>query len=268
MPGSPFWPEKKSKKAYMPTPRYKGIYVLPNLFTIASLFAGFMGLLWAVEGQFELCASAILVSCLCDGLDGKVARLTKASSEFGIQLDSLADLVAFGVTPATMMYLWQTQHMGRIGLIVPFLFVACGALRLARFNVQAMRSTAGAKKFFIGLPIPAAACVLATLVLFVTRFPPEIFQSVLPVWCVGLTLILALLMVSKVRYATFKDLEAIKAHPYTMSVTVVLLFVFLASEPRILGFLFFFAYLCSGVVYTYAIIPLRLGTFLRGLTSR
>ncbi|MDZ7759722.1 MAG: CDP-diacylglycerol--serine O-phosphatidyltransferase [Desulfovermiculus sp.] len=252
----------------MPQPRYKGIYILPNLFTTASLFAGFMGLLWAVQGQFELCASAILVSCLCDGLDGKVARLTKASSEFGIQLDSLVDLVAFGVTPAAMIYLWQTHYWGRIGLVVPFLYLACGALRLARFNVQAMHSAGGGKKFFIGLPIPAAACVMATLVLFVSRFPADIFQAILPAWSLGLTLILALLMVSKVRYASFNDLEVVRAHPYTMSITVVLLFVLVASEPKILGFLFFLAYLFSGLVYTYAVLPLRRGTFLRGLTSR
>jgi CDP-diacylglycerol--serine O-phosphatidyltransferase len=248
--------------------RHKGIYILPNLFTTASLFAGFMGMLWAMQGKFEFCASAILVSCLCDGLDGKVARMTKASSEFGIQFDSLVDLVAFGVTPATMIYFWQTQHLGRVGLVVPFLYIACGALRLARFNVQAMRTGGGTKKFFIGLPIPAAACVLATLVLFITRFSPEMFQAVLPSWCVGLTLVLALLMVSKVRYASFKELEVVRAHPYTMSVTVVLLFVLVASEPRILGFLFFLSYLFSGLAYTYAILPLRRGTFLRGLTSR
>ncbi len=252
----------------MSKPRYKGIYILPNLFTTASLFAAFTGLLWAVEGRFELCASAILVSCLCDGLDGKVARMTKASSEFGIQLDSLVDLVAFGVTPATMIYMWQIQNLGRVGLMVAFLYIACGALRLARFNVSAMRKVGSGKKFFIGLPIPAAACVLATLVLFVTRFSPDVFQAILPAWCLGLTGVLALLMVSKVRYASFKDLEAVRAHPYTLSITVVLLFVLVASEPRILGFLFFLAYLCSGLVYTYAILPLRRGTFLRGLTSR
>ena len=252
----------------MPQPRHKGIYILPNLFTTASLFAGFMGLIWAVQGRFELCASAILVSCLCDGLDGKVARLTRASSEFGIQLDSLVDLVAFGVTPAAMMYLWQTQHLGRIGLLVSFLFLACGALRLARFNVQAMHSAGGGTKFFIGLPIPAAACILATLVLFVSRFSPDIFQAILPGWCLGLTMILSFLMVSKVRYASFKDLEVVRTHPYTMSIAVVLIFVLVASEPRILGFLFFLAYLFSGLVYTYAVLPLRRGTFLRGLTSR
>ena len=268
MPGNPSWPKKTSKTKFMVQPRHKGIYILPNLFTTASLFAGFMGLLWAVQGRYELCASAILVSCLCDGLDGKVARLTKASSEFGIQLDSLVDLVAFGITPATMVYLWQIQHLGRIGLVVSFLYLTCGAMRLARFNVQAMHSAGGGKKFFTGLPIPAAACVLATLVLFVSRFSPDLFQAILPSWCVGLTFVLALLMVSKVRYASFKDLEVVKTHPYTMSVTVVLFFILVASEPRILSFLFFFAYLCSGLVYTYAVLPLRRGTFLRGLTSR
>ena len=252
----------------MSEPRHKGIYILPNLFTTASLFAGFMGLIWAVHGRFELCASAILISCICDGLDGKVARMTKASSEFGIQLDSLVDLISFGVTPAVMIFLWQTQTLGRFGLVCSFLYIACGALRLARFNVQAMRRSTAVKKFFIGLPIPAAACVLATLVLFVSHFPPGMLAKILPAWCLGLVMILSLLMVSKVRYASFKELDTIKAHPYTTSVAIVLVFVLVASEPKVLGFLFFMAYLASGLIYTYAILPLRRGTFLRGLSSR
>ncbi len=114
------------------------------------------------QGRLYLLRLCILASCVFDGLDGKVARLTGTTSEFGVQLDSLADLVAFGVVPATMTYLWMLEGYGRLGLMAAFLFMACGALRLARFNVQA---STGSKKHFVGLPIPGAACTLATLVL-------------------------------------------------------------------------------------------------------
>jgi CDP-diacylglycerol--serine O-phosphatidyltransferase len=249
--------------------RPRGIYILPNLFTIASLFAGFLGIVWAIQGQFQMTAVAILISCVCDGLDGQVARMTRASSEFGVQMDSLADLVAFGVGPALLVYLWQTHIFGRLGLVSSFLFLACGALRLARFNVQAMRGgSSGSKKFFVGLPIPAAACMIATLVLFSTYLPAEVLESVIPSFSLALIYLLALLMVSKVRYASFKDVEVIKAHPYRASLAVVLLFVLVASEPKLLGFLFFMAYLISGLVYSFVAVPLLRGTFLRGLSRQ
>ncbi len=252
----------------MNEPRSKGIYLLPNLFTTASLFAGFAGILWAVEGRFQWAALAILVSCVCDGLDGKVARMTRASSEFGVQFDSLADLVCFGVNPALLVYLWQTSVYGRLGMVSSFLFVACGALRLARFNVLAARGGGQRpKKFFVGLPIPAAACVLATLVLFSASYVGTgLAQTGLPPLCLVLMYLLSLLMISRVRYASFKDVEVAKAHPYTASVSVVLLFVLVASEPRLLAFLFFMTYLMSGLVYTFFYLPLRNRTLLRGLS--
>ena len=251
----------------MSEPRHRSIYVLPNLFTTASLFAGFAGILWAVEGRFHWAALAILISCVCDGLDGKVARMTRASSEFGVQFDSLADLVAFGVNPALMIYLWQTSAYGRLGMVSSFLFVACGALRLARFNVVASRGRSlRPKKFFVGLPIPAAACVLATLLLFTSYMDAELVGTILPPFCLGLMYVLSLLMISKVRYASFKDVEVAKAHPYTASVSVVLLFVLVASEPRLLAFIFFMTYLLSGLAYTFVYLPLRNKTLLRGLS--
>jgi CDP-diacylglycerol--serine O-phosphatidyltransferase len=250
----------------MSTPKHKGIYILPNLFTTASLFAGFLGILWAIEGKYPLCAVAILFSFVCDGLDGKVARMTRSDSQFGVQLDSLADLVAFGVTPAVMVFLWQTHIYGRLGMMSSFLFIACGALRLARFNIQAAKSTPKSKKFFIGLPIPAAACILATSVLFSTYLSDAAVQSIFPPFCVGLVYLLSFLMVSRVRYASFKDVEVVKAHPFTASVAVVLIFVLVASEPNLLGFLFFMAYLASGLIYTFVLFPIRKGASLRGLS--
>jgi len=246
--------------------RPKGIYILPNLFTTTSLFSGFLGILWAIEGLFVWAALAIMVSFVCDGLDGKVARITKASSQFGVQMDSLADLVSFGVCPAVLLYLWQTNIYNRFGMVSCFLFVACGALRLARFNVHAIQGTGQTNKFFVGLPIPAAACVIASLVLFSTYLPANLASTYLPPISVVLLYLMALLMVSKVRYASFKNVEAIKAHPYTISLAVVLVFVLVASEPKLFSFAFFISYLLSGLVYSFILTPLKNGTFLRGLS--
>ena len=228
-------------------PRHKGVYILPNLFTTASLFLGFMGMIWAIEGLYEYCALCILGSCLFDGLDGKVARLTNTTSEFGVQFDSLADLVAFGATPALTVYLWQLHSFGTLGLMASFLLIACGALRLARFNVQ---SAVTSKKFFVGLPIPAQASSLATLILFAPHLPEAWIANVLPTACLVLVYVLSFLMVSTMRYASFKEYGFIKAHPFSSMVTVILLFVMVASRPKMLGFLFFLGYLISGPIYT------------------
>ncbi len=240
-------------------PICKGVYLLPNLFTTASLFSGFLGIIWAVEGRFDYCALAILVSCVLDGLDGMVARLTSSSSEFGVQLDSLADLVAFGVTPAIMVYFWQLQGYGRLGLLASFLLIACGALRLARFNVQTGKISS---KYFIGLPIPASACVLATLVLFSTVAPEYIGQKLGPVTLV-LVYMLSFLMVSRVRYFSLKEFEPIKTHPFRTTVTALLIFVLIASEPKVLGFLFFITYLISGLALSFLVLPYRKSRLLR-----
>ncbi|WP_320170761.1 CDP-diacylglycerol--serine O-phosphatidyltransferase [Maridesulfovibrio sp.] len=228
-------------------PKHKGVYILPNLLTVASLFCGFLSMNWVVEGQYEMSAVAILVSCLFDGLDGKVARLTGTSSEFGVQLDSLADVVAFGVTPAFMIYQWQLHQFGRLGMLAAFLLVACGALRLARFNVQAATTS---KAHFIGLPIPAAGCTLATLILFRPFIPEGIAQAVLPMFTLILVYCLAFLMVSTVRYNSFKEVGMFKAHPFSAMVTVIALFAMVASQPKFLGFIIFAGYIISGPIYT------------------
>jgi len=235
-------------------PPARGVYILPNLFTTASLFSGFLGMLWAISGQFENTALAILVSCVFDGLDGKVARLTRTSSDFGVQFDSLADLVAFGVTPALMVYQWKLSHFGHLGLMASFLLVACGALRLARFNVLAA-NTAN-KKFFVGLPIPAQACTVATFYLF-SAYIPEGWQFAVPGFCLGMVYVLSFLMVSRVRYASFKEYGLLKAHPFSMMVTAILFFVLVASQPKVLGFVVLAGYILSGIIYTYFILPRR-----------
>lgn len=227
--------------------RRRGIYVLPNLLTTASLFLGFLGIMWAIEGDFVATSWAILGSCVFDGLDGKVARMTNTTSEFGVQFDSLADLVAFGVSPAVMVYLWQLQDFGRLGLMAAFLFIACGALRLARFNVT---TKVISKKFFIGLPIPAAACVLASTCLASGYLAPELAAAILPTWLLVLAYALSFLMVSTIRFFSFKEFGYFRAHSFSTMVAALLVFVLVASRPRLLLFAFFMLYLLWGVGYT------------------
>ncbi|BCS87461.1 CDP-diacylglycerol--serine O-phosphatidyltransferase [Pseudodesulfovibrio sediminis] len=241
-------------------PRHKSVYLLPNLLTTTSLFIGFLGLTWAIQGDYSSCALCILASCVFDGLDGKVARMTGTTSEFGVQLDSLADLVAFGVVPAVMSYLWILNDFGRLGLMAAFLFMACGALRLARFNVQASTSD---KKHFVGLPIPAAACTMATLVLFSEFVPQEYMHSVVSVGALVLVYMLSFFMVSTIRFYSFKEISAFKAHPFSWMVTAILLFSLVASRPKVLGFLIFLGYLISGPLYTLFLLSRRNKRLLR-----
>ncbi len=228
-------------------PRHRSVYLLPNLLTTTSLFLGFLGLTWAIKGDFASCALCILGSCVFDGLDGKVARITRTTSEFGVQLDSLADLVAFGVVPAMMSYLWLLNDFGRLGLMAAFLFMACGALRLARFNIQA---ATGSKRHFVGLPIPAAACTLATLVLFSEFLPQQYMHSWVAMGTLVLVYVLSFFMVSTVRFYSFKEISAFKAHPFSWMVTAILIFSLVASKPKVLGFAIFLGYIISGPIYT------------------
>ena len=235
-------------------PFHKGIYILPNLLTSASLFAAVLALVWTAQGAYEGAGVAILFAALMDGLDGKVARLTNTSSEFGVQYDSLADLVAFGVAPGFLIFQWQIVAFGRVGLVITFLYVTCGALRLARFNIA---GSGGSKKFFTGLPIPAAGCAIATLVLFSSLLPDWIWPA-MPYICLALTFLLAVVMVSRVRYFAFKEYAFVKVHPFSSMVTVMLLFACIAAEPKLLGFVIIVGYLISGPVYTFIFMPRRM----------
>jgi len=234
-------------------PKHRGYYLLPNMMTMASLFVGFVGMLWSLEGRFEMAAVAVLGSCLFDGLDGKLARLTNSASDFGVQLDSLADLVAFGVAPALMAYQWHLHAFDRLGMMASFLIIACGALRLARFNVQTGKIS---KKFFIGLPIPAGACILAAFVLFAHHLgfaaEPWAAKALL-----ALAFVVSLLMVSAVRYFSFKEMDGLRTHRFSATVTALFLFVLIASEPKLLLFICGLGYLLSGLIYSFVVLPLR-----------
>ena len=219
----------------------KSIFVLPNLFTSASLFAGFWAMISAMEGKFVEASLAILAALVFDGLDGKVARATGTVSRFGVEYDSLADLVAFGVAPGMLIYLWALQPFGRLGFLAAFLFVACGALRLARFNVQV--DVVGTSHF-VGLPIPAAASTLATTVLFCAEMG---WTGPLDFWpLVVLVFALSFLMVSNIHYMSFKELGLAKLKSFNGLVAMLLFFVLVAMQPQIMGFVLLALYVLGG----------------------
>jgi CDP-diacylglycerol---serine O-phosphatidyltransferase len=230
----------------------KGIYILPNLFTTGSLFAGFYSMVSTMNGDFRTAAIWVLVSSIFDGLDGKVARLTGTSSKFGVEYDSLADLVAFGVTPGLLMYSWALKPFGRLGWLAAFLFVVCGALRLARFNVQV--NTVESKRF-VGLPIPAAASMVSATVLFFYHFGwPSSYKKV-AILC--LIYLLAFLMVSNFKYYSFKDPGLIKRQPFGFLVVAVVLLIVIAAEPVLMLFLLFLCYVFSGPIAFIITLPRR-----------
>jgi CDP-diacylglycerol--serine O-phosphatidyltransferase len=221
---------------------HRGTYILPNLFTTANMFCGFFGMIASINGNFQVAAIAILASCLFDILDGKVARLVGATSRFGVEYDSLADLVAFGVGPAILMYLWALKPFGRLGWLAAFLFMACGALRLARFNVQV---DSVSKKYFVGLPIPGAATMVATTVLFASQWQiayiPE--HSVL---LLVTTYVLGFLMVSNIPYNSLKELEALRGKLLPTFFVVLVLITVVAAKPHMMLFSMSLTYVVSG----------------------
>ena len=219
----------------------KGIYILPNLFTTGSLFAGFYSMVATMNADYKTAAIWVLVSSIFDGLDGKVARLTGTSSKFGVEYDSLADLVAFGVTPGLLMYAWALKPFGRLGWLAAFLFVVCGALRLARFNVQV--NTIESKRF-VGLPIPAAASMVSATVLLFNHFGWPSSSKKLAILL--LIYFLAFLMVSNFKYYSFKDPELIKRQPFGFLVFGVILLIVIAAEPVLMLFVIFICYVISG----------------------
>jgi len=229
----------------------RGIYILPNLVTTASLFAGFYSLVSILNKDFRTAAIMIFVSAVCDGLDGKVARMTGTTSKFGVEYDSLADVVAFGVTPALLAYSWALTPYHELGWVAAFLFVACGALRLARFNVQV--NTVESKRF-VGLPIPAAACMVASTVLFLqhlNRLPQDLFQAPFMfkrVAIITLIYLLAFLMVSNFRYYSFKDPALIRRQPFGFLLLAVVLLIVVVLKPVVMTFSIMLVYVLSGPV--------------------
>lgn len=230
--------------------RHKGVYLLPNLFTTANLFAGFYSIMSAVSGNFNVAAAVIFVAMVLDGLDGRVARMTNTQSAFGAEYDSLSDMVAFGLAPALLAYQWALIEMGNVGLTISFIYVACAALRLARFNTQI---DVVDKRWFIGLASPAAAGVVAGMVWAVwTISDAGVAGGDLPFAVIVLFAVLValsgLLMVSNIKYYSFKDLDLKGRVPFVAILVVVLAFAVVLSDPPRILLMIFLVYAASGPV--------------------
>jgi len=224
----------------------KGIYVLPNLFTTASLFMGFYSIIASVQEKYFLAAVAIIISLIFDGLDGRIARMTNTTSKFGAEYDSLADLIAFGVAPALLAYTWAMSFDGKPGWMAAFLFVACGALRLARFNIQIGLIDS---KYFNGLPIPAAACVIATTVIFFNYIGFEGALHDPYNMIIILVVILALLIVSNIKYYSFKNMNLRSRMPFKILLVAIGIFLIFYLKPEIMAFVIMVGYALSGPIW-------------------
>ena len=203
----------------------KGIYLLPNLLTTGALFGGFYAVLSGFSGNFEIAAIAIFVAMVFDGLDGRVARMTNTQSDFGVQYDSLSDMVSFGIAPAIVVYGWGLTGLGKVGIAAAFVYASCAALRLARFNVQ---SSVNSGKFFIGLPSPAAAALIAGFVWSAYSLQPAWFISA---FTALLTAVAGLLMVSNFKYPSFKQIDLRGRVPFVVILSIVMSFVVITIDP-------------------------------------
>lgn len=226
-------------------PQRRGIYLLPNLFTTAGLFAGFYAIIAAIRGDFESAAIAIFIAMIMDGFDGRIARMTNTQSDFGAEYDSLADMVSFCLAPALVMYQWALLDMGKVGWMAAFIYAACGALRLARFNTQVGIAD---KRYFQGLASPAAAACLAGWIWVCSTY--SIDFTLASLIALALTFICGILMVSTLRYHSFKDLDLKGKVPFVVVLILVLVFALIAIDPPLILFIGFLAYAISGPVLT------------------
>jgi len=220
----------------------KGIYILPNSLTMCGMFAGFYSILAALKGDYIPASWAIMIAVVFDGLDGWIARLTNSTTRFGIELDSLSDLVAFGVAPAVILYKWSLMWFGKVGWGIAFIFVACGALRLARYNVQ-MGSTE--KKSFTGMPIPAAASIVASTAIFYNELRWSGSKSV---FILFLAFVLSMLMVSTLRFHGAKELDFKRRKPFWILVAIALVLAIMVMHKEIALFVFAMIYLIVGII--------------------
>jgi CDP-diacylglycerol--serine O-phosphatidyltransferase len=221
----------------------RGIYLLPTLFTVGNIFCGYWSLIQTYRGALELGAVLIVVAVVLDGLDGRIARLTGTTSDFGVEFDSLADMVSFGVAPALLAYHWALAPLGRVGWLIAFVYVVCAATRLARFNLQ---GAGGDRRFFAGLPSPSAAGVLAALIF---AFPQPAEARWLSVLIAVLVAALGLLMTSRLRYYAFKDFDLRNRRSYVYVLPLAGVLVAIAVYPKGTLLLVGTAYLLSAPTY-------------------
>jgi CDP-diacylglycerol--serine O-phosphatidyltransferase len=225
-------------------PTRRGIYLLPNLFTTGALFAGFFAIVQGMNGRFEMAAVAIFIAMILDGLDGRVARMTNTQSAFGAEYDSLSDMVSFGVAPALVMYSFALKDMGKLGWIAAFVYCAGAALRLARFNTMLAVQD---KRWFVGLPSPAAATLVAGFVWVMVDNHVQGAEIRWLAW--GLTLFAGISMITNFRFYSGKDINLKKSVPFVVIVLVALSFSLVSVDPPIVLFLLLLAYGLSGYAY-------------------
>ena len=237
-------PDKKEQS--LSTAKSRGIFLLPNLLTTAGLFSGFFAIVASMNNMFESAAVAIFIAMVFDGLDGRVARMTNTESAFGAEYDSMADIVSFGMAPALVMYNWALSDLGKLGWLAAFIFVAGGALRLARFNTNLGSAD---KRYFQGLAIPSAAAIVAGFVWVGSKY--EIDPNSVSYIAAILTIAAGLLMVSNFRYHSFKDVDWRGRVSFIAILAIVLAFVVVATEPSLVLFTIFFLYAISGPITTF-----------------
>jgi CDP-diacylglycerol---serine O-phosphatidyltransferase len=224
--------------------RRRGIYLLPNLFTLAALFGGFYAIIAGMAGNFDEAGWALLIAAICDGLDGRIARLTGTQSAFGAQFDSLSDMVSFGVAPALIMFSWGFAPLGQVGWAASFIYMSCAALRLARYNVQLGTVD---KRFFVGLQSPIAAGIVSFVPWVGFRYGLEVTPLVSYLSAI-LTIFAGLLMISNYRYFSFKELNFTGTVPYMVFVFTIVLLVLIAQNPHEVLLAMCVAYALSGPI--------------------
>jgi CDP-diacylglycerol---serine O-phosphatidyltransferase len=224
---------------------HRGIYLLPNLFTTASLFAAFYSMVSSLKQDYEPAVIAIFIGLIADGIDGRVARLTNTQSAFGAEYDSLSDMVTFGVAPSLLMYSWSLQSIGKLGWLVSFMYTASVALRLARFNTQINIAD---KRYFQGLACPPAAAIMISFIWFCQQM--DMSGKILAIVTAIIAFCIASLMVSNIRYYSFKDIDFKGKVPFIYILVMVLIFVAVAANPSIVLFIGFSLYAFSGPLLT------------------
>ena len=221
----------------------RGVYLLPSLLTMGNMFCGYACVVYAMRGEFETAAPFIGFAFVIDGLDGRIARMTGTTSAFGVEFDSLADIISFGIAPAILSFAWGLQSLGRLGWAAGFMFVACAAMRLARFNIQS--ASGGDKRYFVGMPSPAAAAVPAATV-FAYPWGLDDYRAALP--ALAMVIVPAILMVSTIRFRSFKTLDSQGRKPYTVLIFVAAGIMLIATHPRFTLVAMAYSYLASAFV--------------------
>src|SRR5712692_5439029 len=230
------------RTADRPRPRFRrGVYLLPSLLTMAHMFCGYACVVYAMRGEYDTAAPFIGFAIVLDMLDGRIARMTGTASAFGAEFDSLADIISFGMAPAILSFQWGLSSLGRLGWAAGFMFLACAAMRLARFNIQ----SGGDKRYFVGMPSPAAAAIPASTV-FAYPWGLNDYRAALP--ALAMVLVPAVLMVSTIRFRSFKTLDSQRRRPYTVLIFIAAGIMLIATHPRFVLVALAYSYLASAFV--------------------